>query len=219
MSHKQPPLPPPGHERKEILKQRTDNLEQQAEELAASQEVYTIDPGKFEEIRELQDAIMKGALDVSGRQSDYEYCWVPTGNHGNMIWAKKRLGWETVHADMPEAKEYTAEDSSRRIGDVLLMRIPLKRFLEIEAYEKYKADRRIQGVYADFEEMGRKVRDKGIIVHTDNDDLAKVAAARSAPGQQAARAAFQQAAARTVAQGVLNDKLREGSVPGLPVGA
>lgn len=204
-------LPPEGYEKREVLKKREDDLQQLAEERAVGEERYTIDPNAFDEIREIQHAISKGALEVSNAQEGFRYCWVPTVLNAQQVWQKKAVGWETVHGDHPEAKEYKTEDSSRRIGDCILMRIPDARYKQLEAYERYKAERHLLGATAELEEMGQKYRGRGLIVHTDNPEM--VPQLKAAQQQQTA---FSKAMARQVAGKKVDQMLRDGNVPGMP---
>jgi hypothetical protein len=201
------------------LKERQDTLEQQAEELAGSLEREAINPDKLRPIREIQYAIRQGALQVTNAQPGYRYSWVCTQMHAQGIWQKKTLGWETVHGDMPESREHTVEDSSRRIGDTILMRIPEERAREIDAYNEYMAQTRLVGTENELIDFGEAYRGRGLSVSRLEDmpeNKQRAVAARGAAGRAGAKELFMEQATKSVALGAIDEKLREGNVPGLP---
>lgn len=127
-------LPPPGDERREVLKARTDNLEQQIDEKT---DHYAIDPAALEVDREIRNDLDKGYLDPSDSDPAYKYAWVqckhPEDHPSRMVelklaekvqipdgtWVRP---WEVVGSNHKEAPKLQQTDGSRRIGDTLLMR-------------------------------------------------------------------------------------------------
>jgi hypothetical protein len=120
---------------------------------------------------------------------------------------------------MPECREaMLKEDTTRRIGDVLLMRIRKEVADAIEAYEEEKKRRQQMAVTAELYEIGGKYP-RAFIVH---DDLSKVQFGGSnrtladVMEQKAEHATARRMAAKRVAMQHIDQKLREGNVPGMP---
>ncbi len=127
-------LPPPGDERREVLKERTDNLQQQIDEKA---DHYAIDPAALEVDREIRHDLDQGCLTPSDADPAYKYAWVqckhPEDHPSRMVELKlaERVQlpdgnwvrpWEVVGSKHKEALNLKQVDGSRRIGDTLLMR-------------------------------------------------------------------------------------------------
>ena len=127
-------LPPAGYKRREELARRTDALEEAAEEHA--KHFHPIDPDKLEVEREIaKHFTKKGFLKITNEQPGYTYFWAAIDDPQTFTW-KKTLGWEVVKGDMPEAREITDENNMRRVGDVILMRIPTWRYEIIRKFEE-----------------------------------------------------------------------------------
>jgi len=214
----EPDLPPPGYKRDEELKRRQDELEQKAEELAAETGKERIDPSKLKPDREIQYYIQRDMLEISNPVPGYIYCWVYTGQGGHFVWTKKAQGWEVVQGDMPECREaMIKEDTTRRIGDVILMRIPEEVYAAIEAREEEKRQRQEFSVTAELQEIGRRYPR----VFTVHEDLSKVQfggrTLADVMERKAAHATARRMAAKRVAMEAIDRKLREGTVPGMEV--
>jgi len=145
-------------------------------------------------------------LRVSNRDPNYEYCWVYYGLNSQLVWQKRYLGWRVVTGTDPECQEYKEVDGTRRIGDVLLMRIPKERYLELEEREAKKRDDQYLGIKARLQELSEK---SGIKVH---EDLSQV----SVGGRSLESIMEHKAAAQEVAIQHIDKKLRDGDVPGIP---
>jgi len=195
------PLPPPGDARREELSRRTDELEEMAEEL--SENVGTIDP----RVLEPDPAIMGqfNMLDVSNADPAYRYCWVYTGQLGSMVKMKLVEGWEVVQGDMQEAKELTQGDGTRRLADVLLMRIRLDRAIMLDRQDRERRERQQQAVTAQLEEAGARYAKEGVIVSTPTN-----------MSPERLKTMETRAGARRTAMGAVDNMLREGTVPGVP---
>lgn len=121
---------PAGDARREAMRQVADDLAQAAEEQGV--EGGAIRPDAFEIDNEIAGHFNE--LEVTNALPEYEYCWVNYNFGGRFIKEKQshrvREGsglqpvWEVVHGEMPEAPELRGigADTTRRLGDVLLMR-------------------------------------------------------------------------------------------------
>jgi hypothetical protein len=197
----QRPLPPPGAARQEELSRRTDELEQLAEEMGEN--VGVVDPSAFEVDPALSARFNE--LEVSNRDSAYAYCWVFTGQLGRMVKMKTVEGWEVVSGDMEEAADLKQPDGTRRLGDVLLMRIRKDRKLLLDRKDRERRDAQQGAVTAQLEEMGAQAAKHGVIVHTGQSvspDMLKRMEGR--------------ASARRAAVGAVDQMIRKGRVPGVP---
>lgn len=195
-------LPPPGDERREVLRERADDLAQAAEEAGAAG--GRIDPRAFEVDNEIANHI--DDLSVSGQRDEYVYCWVNfTHNHGRMIRLKLSEGWEVVQGDDPEAIEFKAvgADTTRRHGDVLLMKCRRDRYKLLQKREAAKRAAQQGAVTAQLEEMGQKAAPHGITVHSSMDTINPRVASRMMARQAGTRA--------------VDQMLRTGTVPGMEV--
>lgn len=141
------PLPPPGHERNEELKRRTDNLQQYAESDKVP-EAYSFDPSTFDVDRELRNMLERNILEVTSPSPGFKYGWffVGTDKVPGEITFKQVDGWEVVQGDMPECKhllKYGSPDTTRRFGDTLLMRIPEALYYRLELRQTLLTQRKL----------------------------------------------------------------------------
>ena len=161
-------LPPAGHARKEVLKKRKDTLEHKAEEMAGQVEVGAIDPKSFEVSREIGGRFDE--LQVVGALPQYAYKWVqidyPTNSRGKMARLETINGWEVVTGDMPEAPDLRQADGTRRLGDVILMRIRRDRFEKLQSEAEQRRVNVQRGVTSGLQEMGDRYRKHGVKIHT-----------------------------------------------------
>lgn len=172
-----------------------ERLEKAAEEANKESGIETMDPNALEEDREILNQL--NLLDVTNKQRGYVYKWVYYGLNGQSVWRMKALGWKVVTGNMKEAAEQKEADGTRRIGDVLLMRIPQK---QADLIDKKMEERRLKqqfGVESTLVELGAKHSRKGIKVHTGK------AGVEISQG------------AHNVASKSRDKMLREGNVPGL----
>ena len=161
-------LPPAGYKRDETLLKRIDELEALTEKLMNESNVHAIDPQSFQVDPEMQHLLdERGRFYVSNADPAYQYSWVYTGQGGQMVWNKKYWKWEVVQGNMPEAMEAKkAEDSTRRIADVLLMRIRLDHYYKLEDALARKRQNIEQGSVNSLKAVAAKYPD-AIKVHTD----------------------------------------------------
>lgn len=210
MAKREVDLPPAGDERRDTLKQRTDTLEQEAEERAAALELDRMDPRALRpdrEIRQHFDAFNE--LAVSGAQDEFEYCWVFAGRNSYWIRCKSAQGFEVVQNDMPEAQEHRGigADSTRRVGDTILMRIRKDRAMRIRKQARDLAAAREEGVDSTIMEMGERAAHMGVRVSR----LGGLSAVQQ-------EIIAKRAQARSIASSQFNDQIRQGTVPGLRPG-
>lgn len=199
-------LPPAGYSREEELRKRLDDLAEKSEVKAEQLDVNTIDPKALRPDRELQHLIRDyDALEVTKKQDGYVYCWAYTGQHGQDIMRKKAKGWAVVQGNDPESREHRYEDTTRRVGDVILMRIRMDQHFVLEQHEERKRRMRESGAISEVKELGAK---HGFKVHTD---------IQSSPYFSSAQKTDVSVGAKQVALSRVDKMLREGSVPGMEV--
>ncbi len=214
-------LPPAGPQRDDELARRLDNLQQSIEELKdVGGERERLPESAFQPIREIQHEIREhSALEVSHKDPEFDYCWVYVGRQQSQIWAKKSMvapgmtsTWHVVQGDMPEAREFLAEDTTRRIGDTLLMRIKKDQheilLRALEARKRLQSD----GVTATLAELGQK-HGRNFVVHTDPTD--NLASGRPMMDTVGKRASMRSDFARQAAKARFTEMLKTGTVPGM----
>lgn len=202
-------LPAAGFERDEELREREDVLQEAAEVVGEKRGIESIDPEKLKVDRDIQRAFEEGDfIDISGALENYEYCWVYFGLNGQWIWKKKKLMWEVVSGNMSEAREYMASDGTRRVGDVLLMRVKKEVKEALDAREEVVRKRRELGVEGELRELGDKHQGKGFQVHIGEDST-------FASGRGMMEVMEKRAATKMGMQ-VVDEQLRKGDVPGMP---
>lgn len=203
-----PDLEPAGYKRDEQLAQRQDELDQRIEE--DPREVYKLDPKALEPDRDILKSLDQRMLDVTNKVKGYQYAWAYFGLNSHMVWAKRALGWEVVTGPMPEAAEHKEVDGTRRIGDVLLMRIRRERYMELrQAAEDARLAAEL-GISGRLETLGEQGRRYGLKVHTD------LSTVRSGDGTLL-DVVEKRAGAHDVARKAVDKKLRDGTIPGMEV--
>ena len=202
----EPKLPPAGDARRDELKRRDDALAEEAETRSASAEHYAADPKAFRVESEIAQRFTE--LEVSHQDPMFAYCWVNSGHFGRFIKMKSAQGWEVVQGDMPEAIELKGigADTTRRLGDVILMRIQKDRKLLLDRQERAHRRAVESGVTSTLEEMGEKYRDKGVLVHTN----------MAGTNPRLLDAMQKRAQAHGIAGRTTDQLLREGRMPGVP---
>lgn len=201
---------PAGDARREAMREAADTLAQAAEESGA--DGGAIDPRALEIENEIAQHFNE--LEVTNADPAYAYCWVNFGFGGRFI--KQKMAhrvpedgglspvWEVVQGEMPEAPELRGigADSTRRLGDVLLMRARKDRAILLRRQQTTR-QRALEGAPLNaLQEMGDKYRHLGVVVHTNpNDQLLKTMETR--------------AATALMAQQQVDNMLRAGTVPGL----
>lgn len=201
---------PAGDDRRDAEARAADDLAEQAE--ARSADVGTISPQALKIENEIAQHFNE--LEVTESQPEYEYCWVNAGHHGRFVKAKLservKLGdtivpvWEVVQGDMPEALELRGlmADTTRRLGDVILMRAKRDAFLRVKQLREARRQALQNGTTSELEELGRQYRHRGVVIRTDfgPDQL-----------EQMGRRAM----VRQQAHQMLDGMIRSGTVPGL----
>lgn len=196
-------LPEAGHERREALKRREDNLQAEVDRMARKMISGTVDPKALEVVNEIAGKTQY--LSVSNAQPGKVYAWVSTRAHGHHIQALKPLGWEVVQGKDPEALELKGQDggTTRQLGDVILMRIDRDRYIVLKAREQARTRQIQQSSAAGLIEMGERHRDKGFIVRPWGMDTME------GPEIQPQRLGRKQA------MKMVDKALRRGTVPGM----
>ena len=208
-------LPPPGDERRDELLKRTDNLQEASEKLSDKNEVYKIDPKAVEierELANLYDPSMLTILGVSNKQPGWAYSWANAVNQsGLQVMMKKYDGWIVVSGKDPECMEHKTADGTRRVADVLLMKLPVEKFKKLQERDALKRERQQRGVAAELEAMGRKYRHKGLKVHTPNTNSDSRGFVTQEATYDPRRAMVEKEAERQ-----LGEQMRK-EIPGLPI--
>lgn len=203
-------LPPPGHERREELKRRDDDLQERLARIEAAMGLDNsagppVDISHFSISNEIASRF--DMLKVTDAQPDYAYYWANfASQHGIDVSSHEVMGYEVVCGDMPEAKKCRDELGRRRIGDVILMRTPIDNYLELQQLDRWKRQQRQQNVEATLMAMGERYAGRGINVTRGLNPYQTQRAMQRAQAQQIARQQF-------------NDLLRSGQVRGLQAGS
>ncbi len=210
------PLPPPGDARRELLKRRTDSLQEQIE--TDMPEAYAIDESKLDPSRfdNEMHQLMTNLEHVSNRDDDYEYCWIEPTN--NMLFTMARnMGWIVVQGDDEEANEHRDVHGYRRLGnDLLLMKMRKDRYLAMKRHEEQKVHNQEAAVTERLEELGQRFSRHGGKIHTNLATMdprirdTMMARAEGAGLPQGVR----QEASRSLAFDAVAAKLKAGSIPG-----
>ncbi len=197
-------LPPAGFNREEVLKARMDQLEERLDQMP---DVGRVNPDAFDVDRELAQAILDtDYMQVRGAQEGRAYRWVSIGGNGRYITQARGKGWNVVQGEDPENLENRDVDSTRRIGDTILMWTTLANDAKWARIDAEIRRRQQSGSSSVMDEIAERVRDRGIIIKTDLDAgtldrMGKIALAKQLAVQQSDR------------------MLREGSVRGFRPGA
>lgn len=196
-------LPPLGDAQREELKRRADALDEAAETAPAPE-------GGTGPLPKVENELAQyfNELEVSNQDRAYAYCWVYTGQQGRMIRMKLAEGWEVVQGDMREAEELKGMggDTTRKLGDVLLMRMRRDRYLALRRRQRERVQAQSEGVDSGLREMGEKYRGKGVVVSPDLSNVRPEVVKRMA----------NRATAQSIAQRTMDQRIREGRVPGMP---
>ena len=210
-----PELPPPGDERREVLRERQDTLEEAAQQIADDRGIGAIDPNAFKIDRELAQKFDVGRmsmLTVTNPQPGWEYAWANFVNQaGLQVIAKKALGWIVVSGADPECIEHKGTDGTRRVGDVLLLKIPEAKKRQLDQRDAELRRLREASTASELEELGHKYRDKGLKVHTPQTGTSPLAFTN----QQVTADPRRQAVAKQAGD-MLGDMVRQ-EIPGVPI--
>jgi hypothetical protein len=213
-----PPLPPPGDARRDELKRRQDDLEQKAEELADKMELHAIDPQALEVENELAqhfDPELGTMLHVTHARPDRAYCWANASTQqGIDITRKKAQGWQLVSGRDKECAHLKDAAGLRRIGDAVLMWMPIERKRALDRAQEEKTRRIYKAVAEPIADIAAK--SGGAIVFHD-------AVGERGPGKRGYESRvvgsaqeMKQELLRSEASRVLGNMLKE-EIPGLPI--
>lgn len=207
-------LPPAGDARRDVLAQRTDELEQKAEELADATGMHALNPEAFEIENDIGQHFNE--MEVPYARPEYAYKWEQRdiGNKfGNRHYLRAHaLGWRKVYADDPDAKgleHCVMPDGGIAVGDVILMRIPRGRYIELRRQEYLNVKRQEQGIDGELRDRAER---HGVRTF-DTEGLNGIAGAGwTRQMEQRARAAQ----AEQIALRQLDEQIRQGTVAGRP---
>lgn len=212
-------LPPAGDERRDVLKARTDDLAEQAETDGA--EGGAIDPKALRVENELaQHFGLDGGfneLDVSNKNLAYEYKWQQSGFYGRFVKRDLAMGWAVVGSmtdeDDGEAIELKAVDGTRRLGDVVLLRMRKDKFKLMKRREAAHRQAVQDGSTAALEELADEARRKhpsakGLKVHTPG-NMSEAVMKRLGMDAQA----------KDTVTKIIDRQVRDGRMPGVPIPA
>ena len=125
-----------------------------------------------------------------------------------MVTQKQIEGWVVVQGDDPEALEHKGigGDTTRRVGDTILMRVPLDKFLLLERRRKAQAQR-FTDEKSNLSEDAIKLAGKyGIPIYQDGEVDARTL-----------KRMISNADAKKIAGKMTNKLLRQGRMPGVRV--
>lgn len=186
-------LPSQGFRRREVLAQRADTLAELAEGPADGPELVRADPKATQIENEIAGPIMRGVLDVSNKDTAYDYSWVNfASQHGYAVTFKQSLGWEVVNGPMLEAVERRDELGRRKIGDVILMRVKKDLHLAQQFSEQDRRRALRENVGVGLLELADKHRDKGVSARISTEALSSADMARVQKEESAKQMAGQQ---------------------------
>ena len=183
-------LPEAGHERREALKKREDDLQKQIEQMAGHMLSGTLNQEALEIDNEIAGKVQY--LRVSNPRPERVYMWASKNRSMQHIQLLKMLGWQIVQGDDQEALELQGMEpgSHRSLGDVILMWIPRDRYIVLAARMRARTVERQRASAAGLIEMGDQFRSKGFIVRPHGMDGIEgpPIAPRAMTRQQAVRA-------------------------------
>lgn len=206
-------LPDAGWKRDEVLKRRQANLEEEAEELAEKLLIGAIDDKHFQVDREIAQRLEY--LHVENARDDMAYYWANfVSDHGKQVTDKKTQGWEVVSGtgkDCPEAPDCIDADGTRRLGDVLLMRISRERAVYQRALERVESLRK-RSMHLNTDQLAEMAARHGFKITDIDSDMQRRIEQRQATQQRQAVNQVQNA------YRVLGKRLEKGgTIPGIPI--
>lgn len=168
-------LPPPGDARREALRAREESLQERIEKIGQSIVLNNIDPQVLARINEIQARTQY--LDVSNRQPGYVYGWQTKNRWQDHRARAEAIGWEVVQGDDPEAIELKGTDgiaagtgtpdTTRQLGDVILMRIKEEYYLAQKGREHARTLQMQVASASTLLSMAAPYMDRGIMVKAD----------------------------------------------------
>ena len=214
-------LPPPGDARREVLKQRDADLQAQIERVGQSIVLNNIDPKYLQIIREIQQRT--SYLNVSNRKPGYVYAWVTKNNWNNHRTRLEAVGYEVVQGDDPEALELKGTsgiaagtgtpDTTRQLGDVILMRIKEEYYIAQKAREHARTLAMQVASASTLITMARPYFNRGIRVGTQVQGMGdQLQGPRIRPRSFSSRRAQMLG---LLDNQVFQEQVREGTIPGM----
>lgn len=194
------PLPPAGDERREVLKQREDDL---AARLARIESEMGIDSSGSQKPMTVDRDIARvyDQTKVDNAVEGFVYYWANEQTAGGIdVRIHEIDGYEVVCGDMPEAPKTRDVRGYRRVGDTILMRCTFERAKLNWERDMRKRQHRRDSTTSRLEEMGERAR--GLINVTDLNPYMLQRLAR-------------QAAAKQMATSITTSRLKAGTHPGL----
>lgn len=165
-------LPPPGHERREALRQRDETLQREVERVGQTIVMGSIDPKYMKIDAEIRSRT--SYLNVSHPKPGYVYAWVSKNNHNNHRQRLEAIGYETVQGDDPECLELRGTDgrgagtgtpdTTRQLHDVILMRIKREYYVAYKAREHARTVQAQMASASTLLSMAAPYRNRGITV-------------------------------------------------------
>lgn len=195
-------LPPAGDGRREEMKKRFDKLEEQGE--IKFKDVGKIDPEKMKPDNEILGLINKvpNLLGISNPQEGRKYKWVYVGINGYFITQARFQGWVPVQGDDKEAIERIWTDTTRKLGDTILMWIEEGKYKELEQADFQKRMLQQRSITAELEEAGEKT---GVRV------------SRGFRNADMLRRLQEQSFARQMAEKRFKQMIQDGRIPGMEI--
>lgn len=222
---------PPGHERDEARRIVADHLEERRETENEALGIESIDASKLN--KPVDNEIARhvtlqgpqaGTIEIKNAQKGYRYALLPASdgfgmaaraNIRTMHTEARRVGWEPVSGDMPEATDLRGNDccsgtTLRGVGDTVLYRISEYRAQQLEERDRERQAR--QGAVEERSVMFAQSRGIGTM-HEMND---RYAAQRFSPEQRSQLVFTSQGGRQTVTSQFTEGDIRRGSIPGMP---
>jgi hypothetical protein len=189
-----------------------------AEELLARIDITPAEDEAVVVDREVRAALTEmNEVYVSNAQADYAYSWIyrdPRNEFGGRyVRRMQALGWEVIHADMPEGKEHKFVDGTRVVSDCLLMRIRLDRKMLLDKRDKLLRQAQQAGISARVtdlaERAGTRVLDTAELMNLQGETISDHASRNR-------RAHAVQRFHRMNQGGRMDAMLKSGRIPGIP---
>jgi hypothetical protein len=215
---------PAGDAKTEQAKINTDFLAQAAEEKASTVHATAIDPTKVKIENEIAVHFSReNQLEVTNAQAGYKYYWAGTAARGWEVTyllgirLREPSGgmtpvWEVVKGDLPESVENKDVTGVRRIGDCILMRARMDRWMLWRKWERQRRIEMMDPMASAAEALAAEAdaRRRGVtgIRLTVNNPLSDPRYRRLA----------QQAARKGVDKSQLDAMIRDGKLPGFEAG-
>jgi len=217
-------LPPAGYKRDEELTKRHDDLQEAAELKAEENEVGAIpadhDAFNPERNREIQHAIHKHYLDIGTDSLQYKTKWVNYVNaNAQKVWEAKTDGWQVATVrEFPEAREMGAvrEDNTIRVGDVILMFMPIEQHRILDEKQRQKRLRQQYGVEAEIHDLAERTNSRqgqAVFAGVSTPNIGVTGKISESTSQQPGVSSV----ARKVALNHLGNKMKQGTIPGVPI--